>query len=58
MNWVKLIEQEPETGLEVKVKTIYGFEDYGIWDGKQWLNKDGGWKGDKEEVTEWTLTTN
>ena len=56
MEWIDIKEQQPEIGLEVKVMTIYEFEDTGIWDGTKWLNKEGGFKGEAEEAPKWKLT--
>ena len=53
--WNSIKEQQPEIGLTVKVETIYGFEDTGIWDGKQWINNEGKFKGEPDEAPKWKL---
>jgi hypothetical protein len=57
MEWINIKDKQPEIGLEVKVKTIYEFEDTGIWDGTKWLNSAGEFKGEADEAPQWKLTT-
>jgi hypothetical protein len=53
-NWTQIIDERmPPVGQKVDVKTIFGFEDTGIWDGKKWIDDEGKWRGDREEVLEW-----
>ena len=57
MDWFDIKDKQPEIGLEVKVKTIYDFEDTGIWNGTIWLNSIGEFKGEPEEAPLWKLKT-
>lgn len=57
MKWIDIKEKQPEIGFTVKVKTIYGFEDTGIWDGEKWINDEGEFKGEPDEAPKWKLTT-
>lgn len=43
----------PPEGEMVDVKTIFGFEDVGIWDGTRWTDDRGKWRGDRKEVSAW-----
>lgn len=55
MDWIDIKEQQPKIGLEVKVRTIWNFEDTGIWDGTRWLNSAGKIKGEADEAPQWNL---
>jgi hypothetical protein len=54
MEWINIKEKQPKIGLEVNVKTIYGFNDTGIWDGAKWLNSEGEFKGEVDEAPQWS----
>lgn len=53
MKWINLKKQMPKLNTNVVVKTVFGFKDTGIWNGKEWVNQNGDFKGDKHEVKYW-----
>ena len=58
MEWIEIKIQQPKIGLKVQVKTIYEFEDVGIWDGKNWINDKNNFLGTKDEAPQWKALAN
>jgi hypothetical protein len=57
MNWIEVSKQTPPIGIQVEVVTIYEYEDISTWNGKEWVNNEGAFMGDKKEVSHWKLPT-
>lgn len=55
MNWQENNEQNrPIVGIPCHVKTVFNDAlDFGIWNGSEWVDEKGVWRGDAEEVKEW-----